>query len=309
MLTSAITVAIQGESMKRAAILGVVLAFAAPGFAQYNSQTGAQNPPAGQQGAGQQGAKAQAPAQPPAGKRPPQAKTQPEYEAFQKAMALNDAAAMEAAANDFTTKFPDSELRILLYKGAMRAFQNANNPDKMAEMGRKVLGFDPDDPEALVEVATVLAERTRDSDLDKDQRLAEAMKMAQHATETVDTDISVPAGTPQDRVDAYKGLLRSNAYSIMGTLDLNKENYASAETNLRKSIDAYPQQPDPVAVLRLALALDRQNKYPEALKTANQAVELTQENTTVGTAARRERDRLTQLTGGTTPAPSQPPKN
>ena len=131
--------------------------------------------------------------------------------------------------------------------------------------------------------------------------------MAQHATQTVDTDIAVPAGTPPDKVEAYKALIRSNAYSIMGTVEFNQEKYAAAEADLRKSIDAYPAQPDPVVVLRLALSLDKQNRYPDALKEANRAVELTQENTTVGSLARKERDRLIQLTGGTPPAAPKSP--
>jgi len=68
--------------------------------------------------------------------------------------------------------------------------------------------------------------------------------------------------------------------------------------------------------LRLALALDKQTKYPEALKEVNRAVELTANDasSSVGTYARQERDRLVQLTGGT-PAPKPatgqvaPPKN
>ena len=135
--------------------------------------------------------------------------------------------------------------------------------------------------------------------------------MAQKSTQTVDTDVQVPAGTPQEKIDAYKALLRSNAYSIMGTIEFKKDDFPTAQENLQKSIDAYPSQPDPVVVLRLALALDKQQKYPEALKVANHAVEMTQDNTTIGASARRERDRLQQLTGGTAPAaqPQTPPKN
>jgi tetratricopeptide (TPR) repeat protein len=185
------------------------------------------------------------------------------------------------------------------------------------EMGRKVLKLDPDDPVALAGVAQVLAERTRDTDLDKDQRYDEAAKLAQHALESVD-NVAIPAGTPQDKVDGYKGLLRSNAYYVLGTVQYDQEKYADAEGNFRKSIDAFPSDPDPLAVLRLALSLDKQEKYPEALKVANQAVQITQENTTLGTYARNERDRLTQLTGGTAAAPAPkapanaqnpPPKN
>jgi len=288
--------------MKRAVIRGSlilgIMSFAV-WAAALNSDQAAQSPAAA-------GQAAPAPAAAPQGKRPPQAKTDPELDAWKAASALKaDPAAAEKASDDFATKFPDSELRVLLYKNGMRLYQNANNGEKTEAMGRKVLGLDADDPEALVTVAEVIAERTRETDIDKDQRYAEASSMAQKATQTVDTDISVPAGTPQEKIDAYKALLRSNAYSILGTIEFKKENFVVAQEKLQKSIDVYPSDPDPVVVLRLALALDKQQKYPEALKVANRAVEMTQDNTVVGTPARRERDRLQQLTGA---APA-PPKN
>ncbi len=293
--------------MKRLALMSIMLSVASLAVAQQQTPAN-QNPPAAQ---GSQSATPQtgAAAAPPQGKRPPQAKTQPEYDAYKAAMANpNDGAAMEKAADDFATKFPESELRVLLYRTAMHAYQNANNADKMYEMAQKELKLDPDDPEALIGAAEVITERTRDTDLDKDQRWAEAEKDAQHALETIDTDALIPQGTPQDKIDAYKGFLRSSDYSILGAVASNQEKYVDAENYFRKSIAAYPSQPDPVVVLRLALALDKQNKYPEALKEANHAVELTQENTTAGTLARRERDRLVQLTGGSNPAqPAKPP--
>jgi tetratricopeptide (TPR) repeat protein len=269
----------------------------------------AQSQPAAKPAPAQQGA-TPAPATPPQGKRPPQAKTTPEYDAYKAAVAnLSDAAAMQKAADDFATKFPDSELKVLLYRAAMNSAQNANNADLMMKMGEKVLALDADDPEALVGVAQVLGERTQDTDLDKEQRFDQATKFAQHALETIDTDITVPPGTPQERVDGYKSYLRSTAYSIVGTLQYKREKFSDAEASLRKSIDAYPAQPDPVAILRLALALDKQDKYPEALKEANHAVEITKDDTNVGKAARDERSRLVQLVpGAQAPAGSTPPK-
>src|ERR1700691_2718177 len=153
--------------MKQVATMIAVLGVSISGFAQSNSKPAGQaaTPAAGQGAAGQAAA--------PAGKRPPQAKTQPEFDAYKAAIALTDPAAQEKAANDFATKFPDSELRPVLFKAVMHAYQQANNGDKMMEMAQKVLSFDPDDPEALVGVAQVLAERTHDTDLDKDQKYAE----------------------------------------------------------------------------------------------------------------------------------------
>jgi len=290
--------------MKRATMVLGMLAVAAFAVAQQQPAPTQPKQAAGAQGATQQGAATPAP---PQGKRPPQAKTQPEYEAYNAAVAnQKDPAAMEKAADDFATKFPDSELRGLLYKAAMRGYQNVNNGDKMAEMAQKLLKLDPDDPEALIASAEVIAERTRSTDLDKDQRFDQATKYAQHALETIDTDVPIPAGTPQAQIDAYKGLLRSTAYSVLGTIEYDQEKYVEAEGYFRKSIDAYPAQPDPVVVLRLALALDKQAKYPDALKEANRAVELTQDGTAAGTTARHERDRLVQLTGGASPGGSTP---
>jgi tetratricopeptide (TPR) repeat protein len=285
--------------MKRAAMIIAVLgiavgSFAGNGFAQSNGKPATQSAPAGQAAA-------------PAGKRPPQAKTQEEFAAYKAAAAVTDPAAQEKAADDFAAKFPDSELRPLLYKAVMASYQRANDLDKMLATSQKLLTFDADDPQALVSVAQVLAERTHDTDLDKDQRLAEARKDAQRALVTVDTDL--PAGLPPEKVDVFKGYVRSEAFEILGTLDFNAKAWADAEGNLRKSIDAYPQEVDPIAVFRLSVALDMQSKYPEALKYANQAVDLTKEGTAAGKAARDEKDRLTQLTGSSsTPAPV-PPKN
>ncbi len=278
--------------MKRGAIVIAVLGIAVSGLAQNalgqsSDKPAAQNTPAGQAAA-------------PTGKRRPMAKTQEEFAAFNTANALTDAAAQEKAADDFAKKFPDSELRTLLYKSVMSAYQQANNADKMVELAHKVLTYDPDDPDALLGVAQSLAERTRDTDLDRDQRLAEAKKDAERALITVDTDVPT-AGVDPAKLTAYKGYVRSQAYYVLGMIDYNNKAWAGAEGNFRKSIDALPQSVDPVTVLRLSLSLDMQDKYPEALKYANQAVDLTKEGTNAGDAARKEKDRLSQLTGSGAP--------
>jgi tetratricopeptide (TPR) repeat protein len=291
--------------MKHAAMAAVIVIWAtfaiaqqpAPANSNQSKTPSGQTPPATTAPAAGQAAAA-----PATGKRPPQAKTQAEYDAYNAAKAqANDPAAFEKATDDFAGKYPDSELTVLMYRDAMHAYQTANNADKMLEMGRKVLKRDKDDPEALIGVAEVLTERTRDTDLDKAQRMEEAVNDANHALDTIDTDIAVPPNTPQDRVDAYKNFLRSGAYAILGTQAFNANAFPDAEKFFRKSIEAFASQPDPVVVLRLALSLDKQNKYPEALKEANHAVELTQDSNSVGQLARRERDRLVQLTGGAAP--------
>ena len=123
--------------MNRAAIVIAVLGISAGAWAQ--------DKPASQSAPSAQGA----PAAP--GKRAPAAKTQPEFDAYKAAIQLTDPAAAEKAAQDFSAKFPDSELRVVLYKSAMQKYQA--NADKMLELAQKSLAIDPDDPE-LRDVAT-----------------------------------------------------------------------------------------------------------------------------------------------------------
>ncbi len=216
--------------------------------------------------------------------------------------------AMEKAADDFAAKFPTSDLRVLLYRAAMHSYQTTADSAKMLAMGQKVLAIDKDDPEALIGVAEVLEEQTSPTDLDRDQRMTQAVTYAQHALETLDTDLAVPAGSPPERVEAYKKYLRATALTIIGTIQYKREQYPDAEGNLRKAIDADTANPDAVVILRLALALDQQKKYPEALQQAKRAVELTQDSTDVGKMARNERDRLVVVTGGNnTPVSPAPP--
>jgi len=290
--------------MKRTAIVVAVLGMCAWSFGQGNDKPAAQTAPAGQaaspatgQAAGQAAA--------PQGKRPPKVNSQEEFTAYKAAIALTDAAAQEKAADEFAAKYPESELRPLLYKAVMQRYQQANNGDKMVEMARKVLTIDADDPEALVAVAQVGAEQTRDTDLDKDQKFAEAKKNAERALITIDTDVPA-SGYPPEQLATYKNFLRSEAYFVLGTLSFKAKNWTEAETSLRKSIDALPQQPDVIAVYRLAVALDMQNKIPDALKVAAQAVDLTKDrpDSPAGKAAREEQDRLNKLNGGTAPAPA-----
>jgi tetratricopeptide (TPR) repeat protein len=292
--------------MKRIGIIMVaVIGICLSGWAQDKPAT--QNPPAGQ-ASGQTSGQASGQAAAPQGKRPAKVNSQDEYTAYKAAIAITDAAAAEKAAEDFATKYPQSEVRPMVYKAVMQRYQQVNNGDKMVEMAKKVLAIDPDDPEALVSVAQVQAEKVKDDSLDKDVLLAEAKKDAEHALVTVDTDIPT-SGYPEEQLKMYKNFIRSQAYFVIGTAAFKASNWPEAETNLRKSIDALPQQPDVIAVYRLALSLDFQNKIPDALKAAQQAVDLTKDNpdSAAGKAARQEQDRLMKY--AQTGTPSTPPKN
>lgn len=247
-------------------------------------------------------------------KAPPAPKTPEEGTAFQAIVTNADLAAAETATKDFEAKFAQSELRGPIYQNLMYRYQQSNNADKTVEMGRKALQFDGENPMVLVTVASVISERTRESDLDRDQRLAEAMKDAQHALDGMEKWLNTAPGITDQQAQGVKPVLSSFAHASMGMVEMVRKNPAAAEKHYRVAVELNTARPDPVTLLRLALALDQQKKYADALPFANRAVELSA--TTGGMVAeqaKQEQARLSQLTGQKPPAPAPatapPPKS
>jgi tetratricopeptide (TPR) repeat protein len=247
-------------------------------------------------------------------KSPRQAKTTAEFKDYNAAYAITGGAQMEAAADAFAKKYPDSELRGYLFAKAMHEYQQENNPDKMLAMGEKVLALDPDNPVALVLTATVLSDKLTDTDPTRSEEIAEIKKNVGHALETVDTGMTLAAGYTPEQIAAYKDTLRSMAYSSLGIMELKTGDDPGAERDMKAAAALQKAQPDPYVWYHLALAQDHQAKYTEALASVEQALRYIGSNADLGKLAASERDRLQQLTGGSaaqaprTPSPAPPPQ-
>jgi len=111
--------------MKRTAVILGILSFALWAAAR-TAETGATD----SAGSGQTAAATPGAPAPPQGKRPPQAKSEAELTAMEGGGSQYRRSHDRERADDFAAKFPDSELRVLLYQTAMRLYQNANNADK-----------------------------------------------------------------------------------------------------------------------------------------------------------------------------------
>lgn len=248
----------------------------------------------------------------PAGKRVPQAKTHPEFNDYNTAYAITGGAASEKAADDFATKYPDSELKSYLYSKAMHEYQNENNPAKMLSVGEKVLQLDPDNSIALVLTATVLADSLSDADTDRQAKIARVKTNASHALDTVDSSFTPPANATPEQIKVYKATLQSMAHSALGIVALKTADDAGAEKELKLSADLNQSQPDPYIWYHLALAQDHQKKYQEALASINSALQVIGTNADLGSLAKGEQTRLLTLTGGASSSPeklpAQPPK-
>jgi tetratricopeptide (TPR) repeat protein len=235
------------------------------------------------------------PAQP-TGRHVPEAKTRQEFNDYNTAYALSGGAQVEKAADDFSAKYPASELKSYLYAKALHEYQNENNPAKMLAVGDKVLQLDPDNTIALVLSATVLADGLAENDPDRQQKIAEIRKDSSHALETLDSGFTPPANASPEQVTVYKKTLQSMAHSALGITALKTQENKIAEQELKTAADLNVTQPDPYIWYHLALAQDRQEKYPEALVSINRALEYAG-NSELADLVRNERKRLLMKNG------------
>jgi len=269
--------------MKSKGFLAVLLLTALASFGQQSNPS--QTPPPAQGAA--------APAK--SAGRMLQAQSQDEMKAYQDAFALTDPAKLEAAANDFAAKYPKSQLRASLYIRAMNLYAQSNNTDKVIDCGRLAIAADPINPVPLVQVASALAESTHDTDLDREQRLAEAAKDAHAAIDNIETGLLVPANADPARVEGAKHSILAMAYDTLGMIDLSKQDYAAAVTNLQKAISQNPANPEAVLYLRLSVAQDKLNQLPQALDSANKAVQYAKDGTAAQNLAKQQQARLQKL--------------
>ncbi len=262
---------------------------------QSPAQSGAQTSPSS--------SSSQTPPSKPGGHKVLQAKTQDEMKAYQDASTKTDPAQMEAAADAFAAKYPNSDLRAALYIRAMNAYGQANNSEKVIAMGRKAIAADPTNPIPLVQVGSALAEGTRDTDMDRDQRLAEAAKYAQGAIDNIN-NLMAPPDAPADRVAAVKASIVTMAYDTLGMVDLDKKDYAGAEQQLQKAVEVSKAQPEAVVYLRLSVAQDQLKQYPQALDSAIKAEQYSPPGSAAQNLAKQQQARLQKLMAGASPAPS-----
>jgi tetratricopeptide (TPR) repeat protein len=224
------------------------------------------------------------------------ARSQQEAVDYHADYSLRGGAAVEQGAASFAQKYPESELRSSLLARAMLEYQLENNSAGILRMGERVLALEPNHPVALVLTATALADGLGPSDSDRDKKIAEIKRNVARALQTVDTSFVPPAAATTEQAAIYKTTLHAMAYSALGVLNLKTGDYADAEKNLKMAAELAKIHPDAYIWYHLALAQDHRKKYPAALNSVEQALQLASANPDLQKMAETEHQRLIRLT-------------
>ena len=90
-----------------------------------------------------------------------------------------------AAAENLLTKFADTEFKAIALQVAAASAQQKNDFEKMVVYAERTLEADPKNYPAMLMLANGIAQRTREFDLDKEEKLGRAEKYANSAMELV----------------------------------------------------------------------------------------------------------------------------
>ncbi|MBI2682814.1 MAG: hypothetical protein HYX26_06290 [Acidobacteriales bacterium] len=204
-------------------------------------------------------------------KAQPMAKSTEELAEFNsvRTLAQTDLAGAETAAAGFVQKYPESELRANLYSTMLQYAYSKNDADRALRFSDKVIAIEPENTVALVLSATIFAERTEDTDLDRDEKLAKGLERADKAIKTIDTGLVLDARATPEQVQGVKSMLISMAHGAMGQIESIKKDYVAAETHLKSASDV---RQDAMTLYRLAVAQHMQKKFKDALASSDKAI-------------------------------------
>lgn len=208
-----------------------------------------------------------------------------------------------AAIDNVLTTFKDTEFRPMLLDMALQLEQQKGDYAQIMTYGQMILDKDPKNPVALVTMAAETARRTREFDLDKDDKLAKVDKWANAGIESAKS-ASKPAATMTDEQwEAQKKDLQAQGYEAIAMADAVRKKYGDAESNFKQSI-ATAANGDPGTWLRLGQVYEDTGKWDEANDAFDKASSAPNATAQIKGIASNKKAEVAKLRAAKTAAPA-----
>lgn len=248
-----------------------------------------------------------APAQPAAKARA--LKSPDEQKALQAVFQATTPDARITASEEFITKFPKSDFLGLALFAEAQSYQQKNDYAKMQIYGERTLDSDPDDAtklQAELLLAKVIAQQTREFDLDREEKLGKVDKYANAALGTLKTITKPNPNLPDEQWENFKGQMVADAHESMGMAAAVRKNNDQAISEYKAAIAA-TKEPEASTEVRLASAYNKSGKYDDAIALCDKVMAEQNVHPAIRSFAQAERVRAVQAKGGgtaATPAPA-----
>jgi hypothetical protein len=236
----------------------------------------------------------------------PTLKSKKEQDAYMAIVNAPDANARIAAIDDFLVKFADTELKPVVLVIAAETAQSQNNFEKMMIYAERALEADPESYQSMLMIAHGIAARTREFDLDKEEKLTKADKYAHSALDLIAKAEKPNAQVTDEQWTAAKKDYAATAHEALGLSAMVRKKYDVAVSELNTAVTGAATA-DPSSMVRLASAYNFAGKPDEAIATIDKLVAMPNLNPQVKQVAMMEKDKATRLKSGGKPASAATP--
>ena len=236
----------------------------------------------------------------------PQPKSQKEVEAL---MAIQNATTPDArlaAIENLLTKFADTEFKVMALNMAAATAQQKGDTEKMIIYAERTLEADPKSYAAMIMLSQAWAQRTKEFDLDKEEKLGRAEKFAKDALGLLATAEKFRPDITDEQWAAYKKDSVAQAHEALGSVAMTRKKFDVAITEYKAAVDNAAQV-DPATLVRLASAYSQSAKYDDAIVQLDKVLAMPDVNPQVKQVAQSEKTRVMQAKGGG--AKPTPPAN
>ncbi len=211
---------------------------------------------------------AQAQAEAPSG---PMVKSQEEGNAVTMCQQAPEADLRIESCNKLLTDFQDTEFKELAYYLLMLSHQQKNDFENMQLYAERTLEQNPENIGTLISLSYAIPIRTREHDLDKQEKLARAEDYAKRGLALIPAMGKLnPQITDEDWLIMKKDFM-AQLHESMGIIASKRQDYPKAEESYRKMLQVADKQTGTM-FFRLAEALKQQENYEEAMNMLDQSI-------------------------------------
>ena len=235
----------------------------------------------------------------------PKPKSQKEIDALTAVQNATTPDAKIEAIENVLTKFADTEFKPVLLQMASAVEQEKGDWDKMVVYAERTLDANPKDYVAMLMLADYYSSRTREHDLDKEEKLTRADKYSNDALAALKTADKLRPDITDEQWTSLRKDFISQAHAALGATAALRKKYDVAMVEYKTAVDG-AGTPSGEMMVRAASMYTDAHKYDESIALLDRTIALPDVHPTTKQVAAQEKTRAQRLkaAGGSGAAPA-----
>ncbi len=176
-----------------------------------------------------------------------------------------------AAVDNLIAKYKDTQFKATALELAGEAYQRKGDGPNAIIYGNRAIEADPKNFQAMLLVAGQLAQMTKEFDLDKDEKLKRASKLATDAMPLASVAPKPNPQIPDEEWNSYKKDQVALCHETLGIIASIDKKWDAAIAEFKLAIES-GSSPEPTAMVRLAAVYNNAKKYDEATAVADKVI-------------------------------------